>query len=58
VPAQREALRERLRTLLAGTGAGDGGSPFVLTARAWAVKGSTPPRSPSAPRQATPSWRR
>ncbi len=55
---QREALRERLRTLLAGTGAGDGGSPFVLTARAWAVKGSTPPRSPGAPRQATPSWRR
>jgi hypothetical protein len=55
---QREALRDRLRRLLVGTGAGNGGGPFVLTARAWAVKGSAPPRSPSAPHQATPSCRR
>jgi len=38
---QRNALRERLRRLLVGS---DGGGPFVLTARAWAVKGYAPPR--------------
>jgi SAM-dependent methyltransferase len=41
---QRDALRDRLRRLLVGTGAGNGGGPFVLTARAWAVKGYAPPR--------------
>jgi SAM-dependent methyltransferase len=38
---QRDALRERLRRLLAGS---NGGGPFVLTARAWAVKGYAPPQ--------------
>jgi SAM-dependent methyltransferase len=37
----RDALRDRLRRLLVGA-SGDG--PFVLTARAWAVKGYAPPR--------------
>ena len=38
---QRDALRERLRRLLVGS---NGSGPFVLTARAWAVKGYAPPR--------------
>jgi len=38
---KRDALRDRLRRLLVGAN-GDG--PFVLTARAWAVKGYAPPR--------------
>jgi len=42
----RDTLRERLRRLLVGgDGAGNGGGPFTLTARAWAVKGYAPPRS-------------
>lgn len=40
---QRDAVRDRLRRLLIGDGAGSG--PFTLTARAWAVKGYAPPRS-------------
>lgn len=42
--AARDALRDRLRRLLVGSGAGNGGGPFMLTARAWAVKGYAPPR--------------
>ncbi len=38
---RRDVLRDRLRHLLVG---GTGGGPFVLTARAWAVKGYAPPR--------------
>jgi SAM-dependent methyltransferase len=41
VADKRDALRERLRHLLLG---GNGGGPFVLSARAWAVKGYAPPR--------------
>ncbi|MEO5823494.1 MAG: SAM-dependent methyltransferase, partial [Vicinamibacteraceae bacterium] len=39
-----DALRDRLRRMLVDTGGGNGGGPFVLTARAWAVKGYAPPR--------------
>ena len=42
-PAARDRLCDRLRRRLTrGTGTGDG--PLVLTARAWAVKGYSPPR--------------
>lgn len=37
----RDALRERLRAVVT---AANGGGPFTLTARAWAVKGYAPPR--------------
>lgn len=42
---QRDAVRDRLRRLLIGDGATNGGGPFTLTARAWAVKGYAPPRA-------------
>jgi hypothetical protein len=42
-PANRDLLRDRLRYRLTGEH-GNGGGPFVLTARAWAVKGYSPPR--------------
>ena len=42
-PANRDLLRDRLRYRLTGEH-GNGGGPFVLTARAWAVKGYSSPR--------------
>jgi SAM-dependent methyltransferase len=42
-PAARDLLRDRLRYRLTGEHR-TGGGPFVLTARAWAVKGYAPPR--------------
>jgi hypothetical protein len=42
-PAARTLLADRLRRRLVGE-RGNGGGPFVLTARAWAVKGRSPSR--------------
>ena len=42
-PAARTLLSDRLRRRLAGEH-GNGGGPFVMTARAWAVKGYSPAR--------------
>jgi SAM-dependent methyltransferase len=40
-PESQQALRERLRTRLLG---GDGDRPLEMSARAWAAKGTVPPR--------------